>query len=141
MYALRGAEAMGYDTAEWKLRMRWHSLSRVAMATNRGLHIDKIPARIREYFSDVDFSTWNGKRVFVSYEKTTGESKITIERRYRLEEVNDAITRWPHHKKVAVSQYDDSTYGEYIVRENNSNGIGLHFTSLNEVVKHYQLCV
>lgn len=77
IYALREAEKLGFDTEYWKIRMRWHSLSRIAMATNRRLLVSKIPNHIKEYFSDVDFSKWEGKKVFVGWDHK-GDNKITI---------------------------------------------------------------
>lgn len=77
LYALREAEKLGFDTTDWKIRMRWHSLSRIAMATNRRLPVSKIPSHIKEYFNDVDFTGWEGKKVFVGWNHK-GDNKITI---------------------------------------------------------------
>lgn len=139
MYALEGAEAMGYDTTDWRIRMRWHSLSRVAMAINRGLPAAKIPSRIREYFHDVDFNAWHGKRVWVDYIKHTGETTIEIKKKYLLADVAAMLNRWPHHKKIEVSQFDDSTYGQFFVKGNNSSEDGDHFESIEEIATHYKL--
>ena len=62
-YALDYFEDMNLDITEWKKRMRWHVLSRVAMATNRGhRQVNKL---VKDFYPDIDFESWYGKRVFV----------------------------------------------------------------------------
>jgi hypothetical protein len=80
VYALDGLKKFGYETTGWKKRMRWHVLSRVAMATNRGLKI--VSKDIKEFYPDVDFNKWIGKRVFVSWDNKKGEvDNISVEKK------------------------------------------------------------
>lgn len=65
-FAMEQATLLGFDTIDWKFRMRWHSLSRIAMSMNRNLSASKIPEYIKNYFNDINFSDWEGKNVFVS---------------------------------------------------------------------------
>jgi hypothetical protein len=65
-----------YDTTLWEKRMRWYVLSRVAMATNRG-HKD-VCKEIQVYFSDIDFTKWYGKKVFVSSDRKFNDIRIEI---------------------------------------------------------------
>lgn len=76
LYALNILKEFGYDTTLWEKRMRWHVLSRVAMATNRGLK--EIDSEIVEYFGDVDFTKWYGKKVFVSSDKKFTNISISV---------------------------------------------------------------
>jgi hypothetical protein len=76
LYALNTLKEFKYDTTEWEIRMRWHVLSRVAMATNRGVKI--VDKEITEYYKDVDFTKWIGKKVFVSADKDYNNLKISI---------------------------------------------------------------
>ena len=78
MYAMDEAKALGFDVSEWEKRTRWHSLSRIAMAMNRKMPARKIPDYIKEYFSDVDFSGWEGRKVFVSSDRKYKDIVITI---------------------------------------------------------------
>ena len=79
LYALNILKEFNYDTTGWEKRMRWHVLSRVAMATNRGLKsIDK---EITEYYKDIDFTKWYGKKVFVSADKNFENLNISIRKK------------------------------------------------------------
>lgn len=75
-YALEQAQELKFDTCGWIKRMKWHSLSRIAMAHNRGLKTEKINDEIREFFSTIDFSSWNNKKIFVQHSKTDSEGYI-----------------------------------------------------------------
>lgn len=77
LWSLNILKEFQYDTDYWERRMRWHVLSSVAMATNRGLK--KVDEEICNYFSDVDFSNWCGKRVFVSCDKKISKIEISVE--------------------------------------------------------------
>jgi hypothetical protein len=77
-FALDILKAHEYDTQEWENRMRWHVLSRTAMATNRGC--EYVSKEVRDYFSDIDIQGWIGKKVFVSpTDKKCTDIKISIE--------------------------------------------------------------
>lgn len=70
LFAREQALLLGFNVSEWDRLMNWHSLSRIAMAVNRRLDTKRIPANIRQWFSDVDFELWQGKKVFVRHSKT-----------------------------------------------------------------------
>lgn len=79
MFARKEIIELGFDVSEWDKRMRWHSLSRIAMAVNRGLDIDKIPQRIKSYFSDIDFERWREQAsVFVSADRKFNNLNIIL---------------------------------------------------------------
>lgn len=78
MFALEQAHALGFDTTAWEKRVRWHSLSRIAMAMNRKLKASKIPQRITTYFSDIDFTEWEGRKVFVRKDTKSFDMTILI---------------------------------------------------------------
>lgn len=69
-FALDCIEELGLDSSIWKNRMKWHVLSRVAMATNRG-HKD-VNKEIKEFYPDVNFESWYGKKVFVYIDSPKG---------------------------------------------------------------------
>ena len=79
LFALNILREFQYDTTLWEKRMRWHVLSRVAMATNRGHK--EVNKEIQDYFSDVDFTKWYGRKVFVSSDRKFMNIKIEIQRK------------------------------------------------------------
>jgi hypothetical protein len=62
-FALDRLQEMNLDTSIWEKRIRWHILSRVAMATNRGHK--NVAKEVKDFFPDIDFESWYGKKVFV----------------------------------------------------------------------------
>lgn len=76
MFARDTLAELGYDTTYTDKRNQWHILSRIAMATNRGLK--EINPEIVEYFNYVDFSKWIGNKVFVSCNKKYENQRISI---------------------------------------------------------------
>lgn len=62
-FALDFCNKLGWTSEMVKARMKWHILSRVAMATNRKLKL--VPLEIECYYKDVDFNHWYGRKVFV----------------------------------------------------------------------------
>jgi len=75
MYARNILIEFGYDTTKWDQRTRWHILSATARATNRG--VKKINEEIVEYFDDVNFNDWYGKKVWVGAQRDF--SNVTID--------------------------------------------------------------
>lgn len=69
MFARNEILAMGWDTTQWDKRMNWHSLYCIAKAHNRKYDVMKLPNEIKDWFSDVDFSLWKGKRVYIQSTK------------------------------------------------------------------------
>jgi len=59
-------------------RTRWHCLSRIAMAVNRGLVISAIPQIIHDSFADIDIRSWAGKKIFVGANQDFSNLKIHI---------------------------------------------------------------
>ena len=62
-FALDFCNKLGWTSEMVEARMKWHVLSRVAMATNRKLQL--VPFEIESYYNDVDFDRWYGRKVFV----------------------------------------------------------------------------
>jgi hypothetical protein len=76
-FALDALKEMGLDTTDWKKRMKWHTLANVAMATNRGHK--NVNKAVQEFYPDVDFESWYGKKVFayIDAPKGVGEKNPT----------------------------------------------------------------
>lgn len=69
-FALDILKEMNLDTSVWEKRMKWHVLSRVAMATNRKhKNVDKL---VKEYYPEINFESWYGKNVFVGINPPKG---------------------------------------------------------------------
>lgn len=79
-YALDIMIKFGLNTDAWIKRMKWHVLSRMAMAHNRGLNHSKIKPEIKEFFSDIDFNKWIGNSVWVGreYYETLDPNRIVF---------------------------------------------------------------
>lgn len=131
---------LGYDTAAWDKRTKWHILSRIAMAHNRGLNPAKINSEIRQFFSEVDFTLWAGKKVFVGHKYSVNPIPENIEYTQALNknEVEMLLNR--KGLMIEKSQQDDSTYNRWVVRS-NSDRYGSDFGNLSEIVNHYQLAI
>ena len=67
-FALDYCNKLSWTSEMVKARMRWHVLSRVAMATNRKLKL--VPSEIECYYNDIDFNRWYGRKVYVSVSRT-----------------------------------------------------------------------
>jgi len=76
-FALDTIKEMGLDTSDWEKRMKWHVLANVAMATNRGHK--NVNKEVKEFYPDVDFENWYGKKVFayIDAPKGVGEKNPT----------------------------------------------------------------
>jgi len=72
-FALDIINDLGWDTEYVRARMKWHVLSRVAMATNRGLK--KIDPLITNYYNDIDFDDWYRHKIFVSPKRQAKKSE------------------------------------------------------------------
>ena len=69
-FALDKFNEMGLDTTQFLKRMKWHVLSRVAMSTNRGhKNVSQI---IKDFYPNIKFDKWYGKRVFVGINSPKG---------------------------------------------------------------------
>ncbi len=91
-YALKIAEELGYYTGDWILRIRWHILMCIARAMNRGLTTTKIPQYIKDYFNDVDFNQWQGKKVFVSSYNNYSKIEIKIKERVKKTSLIESVS-------------------------------------------------
>lgn len=140
MYARNILTDLGYDTIEWDKRTKWHILSRIAMAHNRGLNHAKINDEIREFFNEIDFTKWLNKKVFVGYKyyKTIDPIDIELYEKISLYDITHYLGELG--LKIIKSQYDDSTYGHYLVSEKDEfEKYGEEFESLREVIQRYNL--
>ncbi len=137
-YAIDQMELLGFGGIEdWIMRMKWHCLSRIAMAHNRGLDHNKIGKEIREFFKAVDFSTWINKKVFVAMNKKEPEGySIQLTNNLSKEEITMLLNR--KGLMLSKSEMDDSTYGRWIVRGNGER-FGSDFGNFAEIINHYQL--
>ena len=139
LYALNIITELGYDTADWIKRMKWHSLSRLAMAHNRSLNHANIPQEIKEFFAEVDFSKWLGKKVYVghAYFITPDPANIQLTVAMNRGDVEMLLNRQGF--MLEKSQYDDSTYGKWLV---GGNGYySKEFDNLSEIVDYYKLAI
>jgi hypothetical protein len=133
---------LGYDTTEWDKRTKWHVLSRIAMAHNRGLNHSKINSEIRAFFPEIDFNKWLNKKIFVGYKysQTIDPKDIEIYENISLYDIEHYLKELG--LKIIKSQYDDSTYNHYIVSEiADYEMYGEEFETLREVIKRYDLSV
>lgn len=137
LYALNIIKELEYDHVQWEERMRWHSLSRIAMATNRGLNLDKIKPEIKKFFNEIDFSLWNNNNVFVHSNK---ENKVGYTIEYIIKLPKEEIIMLLNRKGMLLekSETDDSTYGKWIVKSNGEK-YGTEFDNLPAIVSHYEL--
>lgn len=124
------------EIAKWDKRTNWHSLSRIAMAVNRGLSTSKIGPEIREWFHFVDFEQWSGKKVFIRHNKTK-EKGYTIElsENIGLDQIRALL--FEKGLTIEMSETDDSTFGHWMVGHIGESGD--EFENLTEVVNHYKL--
>jgi hypothetical protein len=65
---------LGWKTDVIEARMKWHILSRVAMATNRKMK--KIPAEISDYYPEIDMDSWIGKKTFVGIKRNGKRNEV-----------------------------------------------------------------
>jgi hypothetical protein len=135
-FALEQIQLLNFDGAEdWIKRMKFHVLSRIAMAHNRRLDHKNINKEIRDFFRDVDFKMWENNKVFVKHSKEDPRGyKIYITKKFSKEE----LERFLDSKELVLekSEIDDSTYGRWVVRE-RSKPFGLDFDNLTAVAEHY----
>lgn len=142
MYARNILIELGYDVAAWNKRTKWHILSRIAMAHNRGLNHVGINNEIREFFNEVDFTKWIGKKVFVGhkYYKSTDPNDIEFTQSISKNDVEALLNR--RGMVLEKSEADDSTYGNWFVK---ANGFGVNhrdeFENLSQIVRHYKLAI
>ena len=132
MYALEQIELLGFDGGkEWIHRSKWHILSRIAMAHNRGLDHKNISKEIRDFFPEVDFSYWVGKKIFVSLDKKSEKGyKLHASVNFTRKELEVFLEK--QNMVLEKSEIDDSTYGKWIVRELDKS-FGTEFDNLSEI--------
>jgi hypothetical protein len=138
MYARTTIIELGYDTEAWDKRTKWHVLSRIAMAHNRGLNHAGINQEIRDFFPEIDFATWIGKKVFVGhkYYKSLDPADIELTAALSKDEIVMLLGR--KGLMMEKSDRDDSTYGHYIVQGNGGAEYG-EFETLSQVIHRYKL--
>ena len=119
-------------------RMKWHVLSRLAMAHNRKLNHSGIPPKITQWLNEqsVDLKTWIGNKVFVYWDWRKSldvEIKMTVDiPKERLSEMLSV-----HGLELIKSQVDDSTFGNWIIRKKGER-FGKECWNLSEVVQYMQ---
>jgi len=69
-FALDKLIEYGYDTTVHNKRMKWHILHMVAKSTNR--RAKDVPQIIRDFYPEINFDNWIGKKVWVSVRKIKG---------------------------------------------------------------------
>ncbi len=140
MYAREQLILLGFDgVEEWDKRTNWHILSRIAMAVNRGLHVNKIGKEIREWFKDVDFNEWGNMKVFVSHSKVEPCGyRVALTPNVTRQEIDFLLKEMG--LVMEKSEADDSTYNHWMVRKNNDR-FGPTFKNLAEVINYYKLRV
>jgi hypothetical protein len=69
-FALDKLVEYGYDTSDHCKRMKWHILHQVAKSTNR--KAKNVPVIIRDFYSEINFDDWFGKKVWVGIRKIKG---------------------------------------------------------------------
>jgi len=142
MYAMETLIEFGYDTTAWNKRTKWHVLSRIAMAHNRGLNHSNITSDILEYFAEVDFSKWINKKVFVGrkYYDNPDPKNIDLYENISMYDITEYLKDMG--LKVIKSQYDDSTNGHYIVSgKGEHEKYGEEFETLRDIILRYDLGV
>jgi len=65
MFAIEQAEELGFDAIEYRERARRYVIMNISKGYVRRLNLNNIDNAIRE-FCNIDFSEWEGKKVFVS---------------------------------------------------------------------------
>lgn len=138
MYALLQAKMMAFGIKEWEKRMRWHSLSRIAMAHNRGYDISNLRSDIKSFFKEVNWSKWRGSRVFVhSVDKSEFGYSMDFSPMMSSHQVNESLEKIG--LKLAKSDRDDSTNGKWIVHKDDNQNSCMDFVNLSEVVTYFEL--
>ncbi len=139
MYARNILIELGYETEAWDKRTKWHILSRIAMAHNRGLHHNKINSEIRLFFKEIDFTKWVGKKVFVghAYYKSTNPNDIEFTQAISKDDVESLLNR--KGLMLEKSEADDSTYGNWLVKSNGQSEA--EFENLSQIINNYKLAI
>lgn len=138
MYARKILVELGYETEAWDKRIKWHVLSRIAMAHNRGLNHAGIKSEIREFFPEIDFTKWIGKKVFVGHKYFKSMDPADIELTAALSKVEVEMLLNRKGLTMEKSQADDSTYGKWIVAANGEK-YGDEFNNLAEIISFHKL--
>ena len=138
LYARNILIELGYETAAWEKRMKWHVLSRIAMAHNRGLNHAGIKPEIREFFPEIDFTKWIGKKVFVGHKYFKSIDPADIELTAALSKVEVEMLLNRKGLTLEKSQSDDSTYGKWMVAGNGEK-YGDSFDNLAEIISFHKL--
>jgi len=140
MYALDTLKQMNLPVDRWIIRMRWHVLSRIAMAHNRGLNHANINQEIRLFFSEIDFAKWIGKKVYVGHKYWESNNPDDIELYPNMSFITIQVKLQEKGFKVIKSTCDDSTYGNYIVSKIPAPvKHGEEFETLHDIIKAFKL--
>lgn len=136
-YVLDTFIELGYDTVKWEQRMRWHCLSRLAMAHNRGAHLLIMKQEIKDFFKEIDFNVWTNKKIFVNYNKENKYGyQVNFTHDYNKDDVERLLIKQGFI--LAKSWEDDSTYGDWMVLMKGDK-FGPTFKDLSGVINYYEL--
>lgn len=144
MYGFQKLDEYGIaPTPDMYVRTKWHVLSRLAMAHNRGLNHNKIPDRINKWMDEqgVSIKSWIGNKVYV-YCKTKKDTDVTIKMTIDIpkERLNELLA--PHGMELVRSDIDDSTFGNWIIKKKDEDWdrrtFSREFYNLSEVVSYMQ---
>lgn len=137
LYALQHIRGMEYPTEDWIKRMNWHTISRVAMAHNRGLKT--IAPEVKLYFNWVNWAAWEGMKVFVQHSEINPLGyTIKLTKNLSAKEISNELAR--RGMNLNKSFIDDSTFGKWLVGDANAHINGRsEFDNLSQIINYYGL--
>jgi len=121
MYALRKIEEQGWDSFDWVRRTKFHVAVHIAKAVNRGLVVSRIPKDILEFMPEVDFSSWAGKKVYVTaeYAKANDPAEIIVLGGEAVPPPHEVLKMAKALGYTASRSFaDDSTYNKIVLNHN-----------------------
>jgi len=139
MFAREQMILLGFNNGiqNWDKRTNWHCLSRIAMAVNRKMDVEKISINIKEWFNFVDFSKWKNKKVFIRHNDKE-ELGYTIEFYDKMSLMDVKVLLREKGLLIEKSESNDSNYGKWMVKSRHQD-FGTAFSNLTEVAKYYSL--
>lgn len=95
------------DIDKWDARTRIHILVQLAKAHNRNLNWKTVPQDIIK-FVNWDFSTWEGKKVYIWKDKD-GNIQQKVEKRFTVTELNNVLSNHGYNVRY-VQEYMPTPY-------------------------------
>lgn len=132
-FALEQLRELGFEGEKaWISRMKWHVLYKIAMAHNRKLDHKNINKEIRDFFSEVDFSYWIGKKIFVCRDKESEHGyKLYATVKFTQKEIEIFL------EKQNLVLEKSKKYSKWIVRE-LKEPFGDEFDSLSDIAEFFK---